>query len=29
MALRRTFENIINNGLIYGKKVFVNVERLK
>ena len=27
MALRRTFENIINNGLIYGKKVFVNVQK--
>ena len=27
MALKRSFSNVINNGLIYGKKVFVKVKR--
>ena len=27
LALKRTFENIIQNGLTYGKKVFVNVRK--
>ena len=27
MALKRSFENIIQNGLIYGKKVFVNAQK--
>ena len=28
LALKRTFENIIQNGLTYGKKVFVNVKKV-
>ena len=27
MALKRSFENIIHNGLIYGKKVFVEIKK--
>ncbi len=27
MALKRSFENIINNGLIYGKNVFIKVQK--
>ncbi len=27
LALKRCFENIIQNGLIYGKKVFINVNK--
>ncbi len=27
LALKRTFENIIQNGLTYGKKVFVNIKK--
>ena len=27
IALKRSFENIINNGLTYGKKVVVNLEK--
>ncbi len=27
MALKRSFENIINNGLTYGKKVFITVDK--
>ena len=27
IALKRSFENIIQNGLIYGKKVYVNIQK--
>ena len=27
MALKRSFENVINNGLTYGKKVFVKIQK--
>ena len=27
MALKRSFENIINNGLTYGKKVFIKIDK--
>ena len=27
MALKRSFENIINNGLTYGKNVFIKVQK--
>ncbi len=27
MALKRSFENIIQNGLIYGKKVFIQIQK--
>ena len=27
MALKRSFENVINNGLTYGKKVFVETQK--
>ena len=27
MALKRSFENIIQNGLLYGQKVFVKIQK--
>ena len=27
IALRRSFENIINNGLTYGKKVYIDIQK--
>ena len=27
MALKRSFENIIQNGLTYGKEVFININK--
>ena len=27
LALKRSFENIINNGLVYGKNVYINVQK--
>ena len=28
-ALKRCFENVIQNGLIYGEKVYVNVQKVQ